>query len=221
MRYELKYIFSENEVSKFFNWFHCLKSIKKIYNSRKIYNIYYDDLNLSSAQDNLTGLSVRKKYRLRWYEYKNIFSNQNFEIKLKENRLNYKKIFKLNKKVDESNYSNIFNRKYKYFASSLNENKKIFLFNKLLFPVLKNSYLRDYYSYENQIRITLDYPCEYFDLNSLKSQSYLNKFFVLEFKFDPSKTDIAKKIIINMPFRISRFSKYMHGLKILKKISFY
>ena len=94
MRYELKFKFHQNELSKFKLWLNSKKNLKKIYNKRIIHNIYYDDGNLSSAIDNIIGLPNRKKYRLRWYEdLQNNISKPLFEIKIKKTVLIIKKYF--------------------------------------------------------------------------------------------------------------------------------
>ena len=41
------------------------------YPKRKINSLYFDDLNYSSINENLDGVSEKKKYRIRWYGSKN------------------------------------------------------------------------------------------------------------------------------------------------------
>ena len=86
-RLEIKYNFKEFD--KIFIKKNILKNknFTKLYDDRIINSIYYDTNNLKCANDNLAGLSNRKKYRTRWY---NTDSNFNFEIKIKENKLTKK-----------------------------------------------------------------------------------------------------------------------------------
>ena len=65
------------------------------YPKRKINSLYFDDLNYSSINENLDGTSEKKKYRIRWYGPKNKLNNPIFEIKIKKNFENYKKLFNL------------------------------------------------------------------------------------------------------------------------------
>ena len=84
---------------------------KKQYEDRNINSIYFDDFYLNSINENLDGISQRKKYRLRWYGNKNIIDKANLEIKHKKNFLNYKDIIPLKSikilKINEKNISYI------------------------------------------------------------------------------------------------------------------
>ena len=52
MRYELKFRFNEHDQEKFSTWLNSIKNLKKIYEERSINNIYYDDVNYLSANNN-------------------------------------------------------------------------------------------------------------------------------------------------------------------------
>lgn len=219
MRYEIKFRFNFNQLNTFLNWFDSKKNISTAFESRKVYNIYFDDKNLTSAKNNIIGLSNRAKYRLRWYSQKDKIKNYNFEIKYKKNRLSFKKIYKLLTDQQNIEYNNIFSYEKKYFENK--DLNNLCIFNKVLKPILKNNYFRKYFIYKNIVRVTLDDPCEYEEFNYERIQDYQQKFYILEIKFDPKNKDIAFELLKNFPFFNSRHSKYIHGLHILKKISFY
>ena len=223
MRYEIKFKFYKEDFPKFLNWLTFKKNIKKTYHPRKVNNIYYDDIFFTYAQKNITGLANREKYRVRWYgDSKTNFTNPSLEIKIKKNRLNYKKKYNLNCSINNINFDKLFSRKLNYFKENFNDEiNKLYLLDKVLFPVMKNSYNRRYYSYNNDVRITLDDPCDYYDILNKKFTKYFQKMFIIEIKFDPVNLKYARDIIENIPFNLSRFSKYIHGLNILKKINFY
>ena len=66
-RYELKFVLNESQLS------HLLVLIKqygfkKHFPKRTVNSIYFEDYNFSSIKDNLSGISKRKKVRLRWYK---------------------------------------------------------------------------------------------------------------------------------------------------------
>ena len=82
MRYEIKFILNDNELAEFKSWIISQTRFKKKYNPRIVNSIYFDDINDSSANDNLAGISLREKYRLRWYN-KNINKIAKFELKKK------------------------------------------------------------------------------------------------------------------------------------------
>ena len=67
MRYEIKFILNSIEFDKFKTWLLINTGFVKKYEPRLVNSIYFDDLNNSSANDNLAGIGIREKYRLRWY----------------------------------------------------------------------------------------------------------------------------------------------------------
>ena len=67
MRHEIKFILNDFELLKFKSWIISQTRFKKKYEPRTVNSIYFDDINDSSANDNLAGISLREKYRLRWY----------------------------------------------------------------------------------------------------------------------------------------------------------
>ena len=223
MRYELKFKFHQNELSKFKLWLNSKNNLKKIYNRRIIHNIYYDDGNLSSAIDNIIGLPNRKKYRLRWYEdLQNNISKPLFEIKIKKNRLNYKEIFSTNDDFKHTNFRDIFSKKFFFKVKNRDQSQmNINKFDRVLNPILKNNYMREYFFYKNKIRLTLDEPCVYSEIGKKNFSKYFLKFYILELKFEPRMLSDARELTCDIPFNISRSSKYVHGLNILKKLSFY
>ena len=61
----------------------------------------------------------------------------------------------------------------------------------------------------------------YNNLKNKKNIFYLNKFYILEIKFNKENRNIAFEILKSVPFRNFKFSKYIHGLRVLNKISFF
>ena len=61
---------------------------QEIYKQRKINSVYFDTHDLKFISDNLSGSSLRKKFRLRWYndDQTNVFA----EVKIKSNIANTK-----------------------------------------------------------------------------------------------------------------------------------
>ena len=60
----------------------------KRYQDRKVRSLYFEDLDYSTFNENINGLSRRNKYRVRWYG--NAFDkvlNGKFEIKSKRNKI--------------------------------------------------------------------------------------------------------------------------------------
>ena len=117
MRHEIKFVFNTNELSIFESWLTSNTRFKERYKSRIVNSIYFDDLNNSSANDNLAGIGFSEKYRLRWYD-QNLTETGRFELKKKHHKLNYKN----------------------YFDLLLNENKE----KKIIIFILPNYFKKNY-----------------------------------------------------------------------------
>ena len=66
-RYEIKFIVNKEQESDLYSWISQNKTLYRAYPSRLINTIYFDDLENTSMFDNLSGVSSRVKYRIRWY----------------------------------------------------------------------------------------------------------------------------------------------------------
>ena len=82
MRFEIKIPVEKKFNLYFDHWKDFKKNIYRSYKDRFINSIYYDDENFTTAQDNLSGISNRRKYRIRWYDFE--FKNFSYEIKIKK-----------------------------------------------------------------------------------------------------------------------------------------
>ena len=204
-RLEIKYNFKEFD--KIFIKKNILKNknFTKLYDDRIINSIYYDTNNLKCANDNLAGLSNRKKYRTRWY---NTDSNFNFEIKIKENKLTKKFI------LDKDTFIS---------KSTINSDKiKSFLKKNHLIKICKISYLRSYYGFKN-IRITYDRDIVYNSLiNNKNHETIISNEKILEIKYNNINQNIynLNYITKNLPLLSSRNSKYLNSLNCLGILKF-
>ena len=104
MRNEIKIPINKDFFSHFNNWKDFEKKISNPYKDRLINSIYFDDENFATAQDNLSGISDRRKYRIRWYG--NNFKDFSYEVKIKKNNLGRK--IALKSKKYSSNLENLF-----------------------------------------------------------------------------------------------------------------
>ena len=164
---------------------------KKLYPTRQIESIYFDNKFFQSYHDSEDSLVPRKKIRIRSYDN---FLNCIFETKITSVEGKFKKSNKITTKE---------------FLSKINKG----IYDKsygLLYPVIKISYLRKYFLINNYLRITIDYDVKYCDYKR-------NNFFVidkdsliLEVKSDDNVLDDMIKNII--PFNRERVSKYCLGI---------
>ena len=193
-RKEIKFTF--NNKSNFYinKYIKKKNNLKKLYPNREINSIYYDNDELSNADDNLIGLSDRRKYRVRWYP-ENL--NFNFELKMKKNDLTIKKTL----------FQGTLNKKFK-----INDNKILhFLKRKNLKQICLVRYIRSYYYYNN-LRITFDKNLEYtsFIYNSRIKRVKTNEQ-VIEIKYR-NLNEVDYKFLKNFFMTRTRNSKYLNAL---------
>jgi len=206
-RYEKKWVFNKiDKETLFSNLITSKLFFIEQFKERTVNNIYFDTLNFKSAIDNLSGVSDREKFRVRWYgEDLDLFKQPILENKIKKNFQGQKIYFKL----DE------FNNKRLNQNNLLNLTKKIndLIPNKNLYPVTMTNYKRIYLiSSNNEIRATLDY-----DLKYKKLSHYIENFFlkvedvILELKYATNIDSYLRNQISGIT-RISKNSKYINSL---------
>ena len=151
MRYEKKFPIKSKDLNLFYSWLSQIKGLNKIYNHRVVNSIYYDNSFLESANDNLSGISYRHKYRIRWYgEDKD--TNFNYEIKIKKNALGKKIILPSKLNLLNSNINNLYLLN-NYELNQLEDSNAIFYYisNTNLKPIIEINYIRTYYLYMNKM----------------------------------------------------------------------
>ncbi len=213
-RYEIKVPISQYNEIIFQNWFLSLRNIRVHNPSREINNIYFDNLNLSFAQNNIDGISDRAKFRVRWYVKDSIKSPCNIELKIKDGKLNRKITI-----PTKLSHDDILNRDFldliKDNLDKIDYSRRELCSQKFL-PVVQNKYYRTYYLHKD-IRITYDTSVKYKNLK-IKSINNWNSdnLNVLEIKFNEKLLNQAQELISSMPFVPKRHSKYLRGLSYCK-----
>ena len=179
------------------------------YPKRNINSLYFDDLNYSSINENLDGISEKKKYRIRWYGPKNKLNNPIFEIKIKKIFESHKKLYDLKK------LNNLFILKFEnleFIKEFVNNQYK---FSKIIYPVLTTHYDREYFISNNGlIRATLDYNLQSTHLkenNDLNiGRNYLSNT-ILEMKYDANLDIYVRENLKNINSRLSKNSKFVNS----------
>jgi len=204
-RYERKYILSPINLPGFLYELNS-KDYIEIYTERTINNLYLDSCDLSSVQDNINGLSNRKKYRIRWYGPSFSKSKKQFEIKKKSEFLNSKSITLLGDyKVDGLKDIERF---FFEITESLEQNN-VYINNSLkhLFPSLFNSYERRYFlSKDQKIRITIDSFLNFY--SPITTNKFEENNLIVEAKYskDTIRIDSFKHL------NLCKYSKYVKGV---------
>lgn len=183
----------------------------EVYAERRVNNIYFDDLNMSSYFENLDGLGKRIKYRIRWYGEQFRHIRPTLELKIKDGMTGDKKIYKL---TDFNFRNNITSSDIISYVCKNPLPVDVLEELRLKKPVLFNSYLRKYYlSFDKKIRLTLDKGIEYSHIgNILLSSSKSDELLVIELKYDTENAAEARAIINEMPLRTDKNSKFSRGV---------
>lgn len=189
-RIEDKILIDKNQVIDFKNFYSQLGS-EKLYESRKIRSLYFENIHKNIYRDSIEGVLPRKKIRIRYYPDNNKLNEYFIEEKISSVEGRFKK----KKKIDEKSYMML--KKKGFFD-------KMYGYCK---PLLYVEYKRSYIKLDN-IRITHDTEIKY------------NLFSHKEIKFDPNQIFEIKashKIDLDylasiIPMNRTRFSKYCNGV---------
>ncbi len=204
MRYELKY---NPLVLSFDDCIGIIRghpgSFRSLHPDRQVNNIYLDSPDLDCFNDNVSGVSRRKKYRIRWYgdDFDSIHKPQ-LELKWKENQLGGKVTSRM------SNFSMMDQRQV------VQSMAKQGLIPPHYGAVSTNSYTRSYFqSMDGCFRVTIDHNLVFGNFFSGPgSPSTRCDRIIVELKYDQGLDDEAERIRQFLPFQRTRFSKYVHGL---------
>lgn len=210
LRFERKYILERGYSYIFYDY---LKKnfFKKAYDSRIVNSIYFDNFLHESLSENLSGVSIRKKTRLRWYNDKKI--NLNLETKYKNNMMNSKKIENLGNFRDFGELKKFLKINFLTLTNGVSQPME---------PILRIKYHRKYFiSKCENYRATVDTKINVSDIfgNFNFGREIHLRNDVLEYKY-PSTKDINFRkefFLIKNPFRLQKSSKYVSGYLNLKE----
>ena len=186
-RIEEKLLINKYQLSEFKEYLVSRGAIK-IFKTRKINNLYFDNDKFDMFNDSIEGCLPRKKIRLRNYE-----DERNFlEIKISSTEGRYKTSNQINlSKTYNMKSSGLFDKDYGSCK-----------------PVLHVEYLRNYFKYDD-VRVTIDSNIKYFT----KYRKFLgidrNQIIELKASYFKDLNELMK----DFPFPRSRFSKYTNGIE--------
>lgn len=216
-RYERKFFISEltrHELESILSHHPALFS--EIYYQRYVNNIYFDTANLINYFDNVDGSAQRVKVRIRWYgELFGVVEKPILELKIKNGLLGRKesfalKPFTIDNGFRHSDIVDVFNE------SDIPQELKLKLIS--LEPALLNRYSRKYFmSDDKDFRITIDSELTFYRINC-HNHCFLHKSIdqnnlVLELKYTYDKEAYAERISNELPFIVTKSSKYVSGIE--------
>lgn len=172
-----------------FKGFLFKKKTKKLFPSRIIKSLYFENSKGDMYRDSIEGTLPRKKIRVRNYP-KNKNASLYFETKISsvEGRFKSSKII-LQKKFDEIKEKGIFDKQYGICR-----------------PIIYVSYYREYYQLED-VRIVIDENINYEHFYGSKIERDIDSIVEIKTRFNKNRDDL----INDFPFQRIRFSKYCNG----------
>lgn len=188
----------------------------EIYPPRYINNIYMDDPLMENYFDNVSGITERRKARIRWYhDLFRTIDDPLLEFKIKRGIVGTKAqypfpAFQLDERFTE--------RRFKDLIRKSNFSQAIRAHLLTLEPVLLNRYLRWYFATpDRKFRVTVDTGLTYYHLNKFSNQ-FIHKQvdyedIVVELKYQADDDPQAGRITAGFPFRMTRSSKYVQGIE--------
>jgi len=191
---------------------------REIFYQRYVNNIYFDYLTFNNFMDNIDGLAARTKYRIRWYgEMQGLINNPKLEIKVKRDLIGYKNAYDL-PLLNINSLTNINLLRETIDASMIDERIKFLLKEQI--PVMLNRYRRKYFATsDNKFRITIDDHQSFYKFSALTNYFLENRYdyghIILELKYDKEYDSLASSITNHFPFRLTKSSKYTHGINLL------
>lgn len=204
MRYERKYRIDNQ------HYLQVLQEIMNIngafsaaYPDRWVNSIYLDNMNYGALRENLSGVSNRSKFRIRWYgkDFHNI-PNPILEEKIKVNLLGYKNF----KKLESTTLS----------AENLRRRLDVDLLKDLsIKPVVMVRYLRTYLeSFDHRVRITIDRDLQYRGVNNYEMDPFpdFDEALILEIKYDQDIEEEIQDILQSVKYRLTKNSKFVSGM---------
>lgn len=214
-RHETKFVCAIKEIASVYRWLaRSPQFIKKQYPDRYINNIYFDSYQLDDASENLIGLGVREKLRLRWYGNIDAHAAMRLETKVKRDRLGTKVITDAGEMclVDMTRVE-LANRLEQARRSNGSQVKDSRLCN----PVVRNRYRREYFFEAGTgIRITIDSKQAFYRVHGahglVDAQRIDYPLHVIELKYSDEEMPFLRPLMSGFPLRPIRHSKYLAGL---------
>ncbi len=191
-------------------------SFRKAHATREIHTLYFDTHDYSTYRQNLSGTSSRIKVRYRWYGDSLTPDVGQLEIKCKRNRINWKEQFPVFQAPysPHGSWSEIIGNLLRQIPMK----GKMWIYEHPQ-PMMINRYQRQYFiSADRQYRATIDSQLQSFDQRykpfpNIHHAINLPRTIILEIKCPRSEFQATSRILAHLPFRVSRHSKYMTGLK--------
>ena len=214
-RFELKVSVEPQQLSQARSWLWLNPAgFRPTFSSRFVNSIYFDTPDLANLNDNLAGINLRQKIRLRWYGDLGVkVESPILELKFKKNVLGGKKRLEVPLTLDLRD-------RWAIILQTIREHAPADWLGYLAAntqPTLIVRYWRDYFATpDGRIRATLDYNQISFG-QKLSARPNLDRPLhlayqpVIELKAGLQEEERLEEITANLPLARGRNSKYVNG----------
>ena len=216
-RFEVKIPIPLNRLEEIRIWLltHSLW-FKPHFPDRHVNSLYLDTPHLERYEENLSGISVRKKVRIRWYNHISNSNSAKLEFKHRQGGKGFKQHFKTSIHLEDRDFS--WTQAIKSCFDALPFDGQA-LWDVEHTPILICRYQRQYFISECQnVRATFDSNMSIFDQRykddaNLKDSVSLGEYVLLELKTDAAYEQTLSELLSTCPLRQSRHSKYVNGIR--------
>jgi hypothetical protein len=193
------------------------------YPSRQVNNLYFDTHDYKSLNDNLGGVSSRRKLRLRWYgrEPETIAAAQ-LELKCKEGMVGWKETWLLDTSAEGSRQTlDLPHQSWSALRQAIQnatDPRAHLWMARFCYPVLINHYQRAYYATADQaVRLTIDSKLHCYDQRfsahpNTRRPSPVPDRVIVELKAERQHYSRLVNLLAQFPIRMDRYSKYVQGM---------
>ncbi len=213
LRYEIKMVCEE--------WAHdwvvaALRTsragVRVLYPPRRVQSVYLDTPLGRSLEENLAGISSRRKMRFRWYGDEVTRVLGRLEIKKRDNMLGSKEILDIVKPISVRDVDRV------AFVASLGDQADRewrYRLHAGLEPVQWISYVREYFTTaDGRVRVTIDHELRTWDqryrfILSDSNQTFLPRVLIVEVKCSTEHYGAAQELVNRLPLYVDKCSKFV------------
>lgn len=214
LRHELKLVGDENALARLRMALRLDRAgIRTLHPARVVQSLYLDTTFGRALEENLAGLSVREKVRLRWYGAAVHAVAGVLEHKCRENSLGWKETLPIAEPLE------VAGAERRAFVAALARQADPRWRARLagLEPAQWVRYRREYFtSADRRVRLTLDRELAFFDQRRLarlsdRERTRGPRLLVLELKCAPEDLARAQDIVGRLPLMLGRCSKFVQA----------
>lgn len=186
------------------------------YPDRWINSVYFDSAGLANYEENVAGIAHRRKVRIRWYGELEGAGAPVLEFKIRKNGMGWKVRYGLEELAGLGRRS--WNEVRTIAAAAVEPRDRLIL-EENAHPIIVNRYVREYFrSAGGECDLTLDACCSFFDQRfstrpNLERRVPAFRGMVIEMKFPVGEEDRVRRIAGAFPFRLTKSSKYVNGVR--------